>query len=141
MLQRNSSAGEPVALRIVKNDTDEPAPPPLDRGFLVTDVYGGIADQENEALRDMLATMPVLEQAKGALMMSHGITAAGAYALLRSHSGQQNISTRELANRLISALPGLHSTLAGRMAMDELLAHATLPGDEGPLTPPGGLSA
>lgn len=64
------------------------------------------------ALQGRLATLPVIEQAKGALMMTYGLTADAAFAVLRSHSQNRNIKIRDLAAELISNAP--HSPFGAR---------------------------
>lgn len=59
------------------------------------------------ALQGRLATLPVIEQAKGALMMTYGLTADAAFAALRAHSQHRNIKIRDLAAELIGTAPAL----------------------------------
>jgi hypothetical protein len=57
------------------------------------------------ALQGRLATLPVIEQAKGGLMMTYGLTADAAFAALRAHSQHRNIKIRDLAAELIGTAP------------------------------------
>lgn len=81
----------------------------LDEHGAVTDVYGYFVDitdaqrAATEADIDLAvaasaATRADIEQAKGALMLVHGITAVDAFAVLRWHSQQANIKLRSLAS-------------------------------------------
>lgn len=53
-------------------------------------------------LRAQLATMPVIEQAKGILMAQQGCGAEEAFDLLRRASQRSNVPVRELAKRIVS---------------------------------------
>jgi hypothetical protein len=52
-------------------------------------------------LRAQLATMPVIEQAKGVLMAQRGCTEAEAFDLLRRASQRSNVPVRDLAARIV----------------------------------------
>jgi anti-anti-sigma factor len=61
-----------------------------------------------------------IEQAKGALMLLHGLDARTAFALLSWHSQRTNIKLRDLARRLVSGLAGEPDAIAGvRARLDE----------------------
>ncbi len=55
-------------------------------------------------LEGKLATLPVIEQAKGALMATYGITADAAFALLRFHSQHRNVKLRVIAAQLTTMM-------------------------------------
>lgn len=59
-----------------------------------------------EALRAMAGTRPLIEQAKGALMLAYGLAADEAFAVLRRYSQRTNVKVRELAQELTAALAG-----------------------------------
>jgi hypothetical protein len=84
---------------------------------------------ENDALRSMLAALPVIEQAKGSIMLTHGVSADDAFALLHRFAEPHNISVRDLAGRLLHALSGErpNSTSMDTMAslLTELASHPT----------------
>jgi len=54
------------------------------------------------ALEGRLSSLPVIEQAKGALMITYGLTADAAFDVLLSHSQSTNIKVRDIAAGLIS---------------------------------------
>ncbi len=54
-----------------------------------------------EALAGALDHRAVIEQAKGVLMVAHGVDADEAFQLLRSYSQDSNIKVRDLADRLV----------------------------------------
>ena len=53
------------------------------------------------ALEGRLVNLPVIEQAKGALMVLYGLTPDAAFAVLRSHSQHRNIKVRDIAAQLV----------------------------------------
>jgi len=87
---------------------------------------------EIDALRGIVASMPVIEQAKGAIMLSHGVPTDAAFALLRWISQQHNIKIRDLAARLTTTIAARSPDTDARSLMDRLLtdliAHPDLPG-------------
>jgi hypothetical protein len=87
----------------------------------VTDVHGyfvDITDAQRAATQADIelavaasaATRADIEQAKGALMLVHGITAVDAFAVLRWHSQHANIQSRALARMITD---GISSPTAG----------------------------
>lgn len=77
-------------------------------------------DQEEELrnLRQALASRPVIEQAKGALMLRYRIHADQAFALLVRWSQHTNTKLRVLATVLVDALPAagaIHPALADEL--------------------------
>lgn len=63
-----------------------------------------------------------IEQAKGTLMLTYGIDAEQAFAVLRWRSQETNIKLREFAARLLDALTALGSSPVGqRTQFDHLL--------------------
>ena len=56
------------------------------------------------ALEGKLLTLPAIEQAKGALMVTYGITADAAFALLRFHSQNRNVKVRAIAAQLTALM-------------------------------------
>jgi AmiR/NasT family two-component response regulator len=64
-----------------------------------------------------MASRAVIEQAKGMLMVQHGVDADGAFDLLRQGSQRENVKLREVARRLVET--------------------AVRPGGQDPSDPPG----
>jgi hypothetical protein len=54
-----------------------------------------------EALAGALDHRAVIEQAKGVLMLAHGVDADEAFLLLRAYSQDSNVKVRHLADRLV----------------------------------------
>ena len=78
-------------------------------------------------LQERAATLPVIEQAKGALMLAYALTADEAFALLRSYSQNRNVKIRDIAARLTENLDtSPRSAVAGR-TLDRLLDEVTTP--------------
>jgi hypothetical protein len=73
--------------------------PPLPAEQTRPELLAELAD-----LRAKLETLPAIEQAKGALMVTYGLTADGAFYLLRFHSQQRNMKIRVLAAELSTLL-------------------------------------
>jgi hypothetical protein len=58
-------------------------------------------DDVQEALAGVLDHRAVIEQAKGVLMLAHGVDADESFALLRAYSQDHNVKVRDLADRLV----------------------------------------
>lgn len=58
---------------------------------------------DNQDLRARLATLPVIEQAKGILIARYQIDAEAAFALLRRWSSHANLKLRDIARILVAA--------------------------------------
>ncbi|MFF2083853.1 PAS and ANTAR domain-containing protein [Nocardia sp. NPDC058176] len=102
-------------------------------GYYV-DVSETAAEYRREAidqtLPGLLDARVLIEQAKGALMLTYGITADQAFRVLRWRSQETNVKLRTIAERVVAALP----TLAGdevqlRTRFDHVLLTAHL-GDD-----------
>lgn len=63
----------------------------------------GLALLDEDALRAIVATQPVIEQAKGLLMGCYRIDADQAFALLRRWSSSGHVKVRDLAVGLVEA--------------------------------------
>ena len=59
--------------------------------------------KENEQLREALSSQPVIEQAKGMVMLLRGCTAAEAFAALIAVSQQSNVKLRDVAAVVVAA--------------------------------------
>ena len=84
---------------------------PGDEGT-VTQVHGYLVDlteaardasrsEVEEALAGALDHRAVIEQAKGVLMLAHGVDADEAFSLLRAYSQDNNVKVRDVADRLV----------------------------------------
>ncbi|MGV0716611.1 ANTAR domain-containing protein [Mycolicibacterium sp. XJ662] len=58
---------------------------------------------EVEQLRDKLAGQPVIEQAKGILMLAFGLTAENAFDVLRMLSQDSNVRLRQVARCVVDS--------------------------------------
>lgn len=72
-------------------------------------------------LQKRAATMPEIEQAKGALMLAFGLTADEAFALLRSYSQNRNVKVRDIAAWLTDNLDTVPRSAATARKMNHLL--------------------
>ncbi len=71
-------------------------------------------------------TRDTIEQAKGMLMLSYGLDADAAFAMLRWWSRNRNVKVREIADRLLAAARGGHVSHPGlRRLLDTLLDDIT----------------
>ena len=77
------------------------------------------------ALQGRLDTLPAIEQAKGALMLTYGLTADAAFDLLRFHSQHGNVKIRAIAAQLTSLISASPSSAEAITRFDRLLADAT----------------
>jgi hypothetical protein len=103
------------ALSAARNHST-PLPDGRPRGELLAEIH---------ALRGFMASRAVIEQAKGALLVSHGLTADAAFDLLRWYSQQHNLRVTDLATRLVTALAGGGRCPVTRARMDRLLTDIT----------------
>jgi hypothetical protein len=78
-------------------------------------------------LQERAATLPVIEQAKGALMLAYALTADEAFALLRSYSQNRNVRIRDIAARLTENLDSAPRSAAAGRNLDRLLDEVTTP--------------
>ena len=100
----------------------------------VTELYGYFIDVTNShraaAARDATASIQasaerraVIEQAKGVLMVVHGIDDAEAFGMLRDASNRSNVAVRDIADTLVNLFSGPGVTdLPTPEAIDALLA-------------------
>ena len=75
-------------------------------------------------LEQKMASLPEIEQAKGALMLTYGLTADAAFQLLRFHSMNRNVKMRSLAATIAGLLPHVPTTTAATARFDRILAQA-----------------
>ena len=75
-------------------------------------------------LEHKMASLPEIEQAKGALMLTYGLTADAAFELLRFHSMNRNVKIRSLAATIAGLLPNVPTTTAATARFDRILAQA-----------------
>lgn len=76
------------------------------------------------ALQGRLATLPEIEQAKGALMVTYGLSADAAFDLLRFHSQSGNVKIRALAAHLTGMMSALHTSGEAIVQFDRLMSDA-----------------
>jgi ANTAR domain len=96
---------------------DGPAPPEPTRADLVARLA---------ALEGQLVTLTEIEQAKGALMVTYGISADAAFALLRFHSQNRNVKVRAIAAQLTTLMNGRPSSTESITRFDRLLNDVAL---------------
>jgi len=77
------------------------------------------------ALEGKLATLPAIEQAKGALMLTYGLTADAAFALLRFHSQHRNLRIRAIAAQLTTLMSTSATDAQAIARFNRLLDQAT----------------
>lgn len=61
----------------------------------------GLNGLDEGALRRLVATQPIIEQAKGMVMACHGVDADQAFALLRRLSSTRHVKLRDLCAGLV----------------------------------------
>ncbi|WP_410596132.1 ANTAR domain-containing protein [Amycolatopsis sp. lyj-23] len=92
-------------------------------------------------LRDALDTQPVIEQAKGMLMLVRGWTAAAAFAALRAVSQRTNVKLHKVATIVVAAgsCVETHSVNAetSTLVLDELRQNVLGSAFNSPPGPPG----
>ena len=77
------------------------------------------------ALQDRIATSAAIEQAKGALMVTYGLTPDSAFAFLRLHSQARNVKLRAIAAQLTSVLSGAPADCRTIARFEELIHTVT----------------
>jgi hypothetical protein len=86
------------------------------------------------------ATRAVIEQAKGIVMLLYGIGDERAFALMRSCSQNTNVRVRDLAQRIVTELPGSggQRTVGQlRAELDRIMLGPLPPRDSSSTTPLG----
>ena len=63
----------------------------------------GVGGLDEEALRRLVVTQPVIEQAKGMVMACYGVDADGAWSLLTRLSSTRHVKVRDLCAGLVAA--------------------------------------
>ncbi len=84
--------------------------------------------RENQDLRDALASQPVIDQAKGALMLRYGVDADAAFRLLVRWSQHTNTKVRDLAAALVHSLGDGEGHGPHAHEIEQLLRRATYDG-------------
>ena len=77
-------------------------------------------------LEDKLVTLPAIEQVKGALMLTYGISADAAFSLLRFHSQTRNVKVRAIATQLTTLMCSSPSSSEAINRFDRLLDDVAL---------------
>ncbi len=87
--------------------------------------------QVDEALLQLGQSRPMIEQAKGALMMRYGLDDDGAFGLLRRYSQLTNLKLRDVAREIVDGAP--YARLPGELdsVWDRLAAELAQPGPAG----------
>jgi len=94
------------------------------RGQMVdlTEAVRRFATREvEEAIEGLSQSRPVIEQVKGALMLTYRLDADAAFALLRRYSQYVNVKVRDVAREFVDALP-VHGFPPGTRATWDRLA-------------------
>src|SRR3954454_17198738 len=99
--------GSVVAVRGDSTDVTEP-------------VRRTTSEDVQEAMSVIAQSRPVIEQAKGVLMMTYAIDADAAFALLRRYSQLHNIKVRDLARAIVETMSGRELPAGARGAWDKL---------------------
>lgn len=73
------------------------------------------------ALQGKLASLAAIEQAKGALMVTYGLSADAAFALLRFHSQKRNVKIRSIADGVTAMMSSSPNSAEGINRFDRLL--------------------
>lgn len=81
----------------------------------------------DEAIGEMMVNRATIEQAKGAIMLSYGITPDAAFEILRTASQTGNTKVHDLAGRLVAMLAVEGRLPVDRAALDRMLADVTWP--------------
>ena len=76
-------------------------------------------------MQGKLATLAVIEQAKGALMVTYGLTADEAFELLRFHSQTRNVKLRAIAAQLTARLSSTPTSTRAITQFDRLIDDVT----------------
>jgi hypothetical protein len=103
------------------------------RGYMM-DVTSGVRHDASSAVSAAFEHRAVIDQAKGMLMLVHGISADAAFGLLHRASCETNTKLYVLAERLVERLSGGADDGAGEQAGDALaeLASTVLRGGHRP---------
>lgn len=91
-------------------------------------------DRVTEKVSEIVVNREVIDQAKGMLMLAHGIDADKAFDLLRWRSQETNTKLQPLAQQVVSEFRALsEGTLPDREALDStfMTAHERVPREDG----------
>ena len=107
----------------------------------VVDVSEGLrlaaAREVDAALEQLSQSRPVIDQAKGALMLTYALDADTAFELLRCYSQRANVKVREVAALLVEA-PQQGWPERIRLILDQLVAELRSPPRRRTLAPSPG---
>lgn len=81
-----------------------------------------------EKIAEWSAVRAEIEQAKGVLMATYGISAQRAFEVLVWRSQSTNVKLREFARRFLTAIDGTNSNSLGHVEHALLTAHGSAPG-------------
>ena len=99
-------------------------------GFLVDAteaVRRTTAREVDETMELMAQSRPVIEQAKGALMMTYHLDSDEAFLLLRSYSQHANVKVRDVARDICEALRDGNLPVGSRATWDEIAGELRKP--------------
>jgi PAS domain S-box-containing protein len=103
------TAGHTHTVVVVGDSTVDDTGTVIGTGGFYVDVTKELRSDISTAISGVTAFRAQIEQAKGVLMASYGITAERAFEVLVWRSQQTNIRVRELAERFLSAIAGTAS--------------------------------
>jgi len=106
--------------------TPQPGPP-VDRRAAAAERTRTELLAEIDTLHGILASAPVIEQAKGAIMLCRRMSADKAFAVLSRYSQQHNIKIRDLAAQVADTMSTRPARSRARDLIDRLLADHTTP--------------
>ena len=112
-----STDARPLDSGIKGRGAVRPAPPEPTRADLLARVA---------FLEGKLITLPAIEQAKGALMVTYGISADAAFSMLRFHSQNRNVKVRAIAAQLTSLMCSSPTSADAITRFDRLLDDVAL---------------
>ena len=99
------------------------------RGYLIdqTEPFRRDVEQETaDGIARSVATRAVIEQAKGALMATYGVSAEEAFQALRAYSNHTNVKLNALAAYVVAELDNpVHAHLRPQEKLGEILAAVT----------------
>lgn len=80
------------------------------------------SEDVEHAMEVISQSRPVIEQAKGVLMMTYALDAEAAFALLRRYSQRENIKVRDVARSVVESMSGRELPAVSRATWDRLAA-------------------
>ena len=131
----NADSGTRQVLTSCSGDFDDDGALRGVNGFKVdlTEVVRRTTAREvDEAMALLAQSRPVIDQAKGALMVTYGLDPDEAFLLLRRYSQRGNVKVRDVARNITEALPDGDLPVGSRATWDEIAAGLQESGVEEP---------